>query len=210
MLSRVVPRDLPTISAFVGSVFAKHEPMCRVMNVTPEEIRRSFGWIIGACCDSGFSSIVRNGEDIYSVSLALPYSTYESLPDPTVTYDTIVPIAGILSAMDEHRDFGDFGDLGNIGERSLVSSDVLYHFMCGTNPYFTNRGYGSSTIRATLDYAKQKGTRVVVADATNFVSQYILENRFGYAPIHEELYANHAHFRSISCTKGVKRLVKHL
>jgi len=203
MLSRVVPRDLPTIAGFVSNVFAKHEPMCRVMNVTPAEIRRTFGWIIGACCDSGFSSVVRNGKDIYSVSLALPYSTYESLPDPTVTYDTIEPIAKILSAMDEHRDFGRFENLPD-------RSEVLYHFMCGTNPYFTNRGYGSSTIRATLDYAKQKGSRVVVADATNFVSQYILENRFGYLPIHEEPYANHPHFRSISCTKGVKRLVKHL
>lgn len=164
MIRRIVRSyDVNDITKFVAKVFAKNEPMCKVLNVNEKDIENTFGHLINECCVSNLSTLWRNNsinDSIIATSLVLPYYKYKNY-DIINNSETLTPIIRVLN------EIGDIPD-------GLINNSV-YYFMHGTDESFANNGYLKKGVLSTIENSEKNLYDFIIADATNVVSQHVLK-----------------------------------
>lgn len=197
-MMKVVPKDYEDVCKFVGRIFANHEPMCKACNVSADDIVATFQKVIEACCSSNMSSIAKDATGaIISVCLALPFSTYKEIKC-VQSDESIEPILDILD------------DLDLTGQLREIQKNVGYIFMIGTDPAHLNKGHTRALVHETLANMVVQLYTYAAADATNFISQHILINRFDFTVHKSILYAQYDAFKKIEDSNYLVRVVKYL
>jgi hypothetical protein len=104
MLRAIKAEDLDRVCQFTAQIFCSYEPMCIALKPTVPQFVQQFTPILAACCASGLSFMIETAagdEDddisssILSVSLALPFSTYN-----TVELTDLPVFAPVLAVFD--------------------------------------------------------------------------------------------------------------
>lgn len=204
MLKALRAWDSPRVIQLITPVFVENEPMCKALGITVHDFKDTFKDVIEECCDSGLSTAIIVDNEPVSVSLAIPYKKYVSMPISCVNRSKLFPLLNILEKMEHQHPVHE------------ISESTLYHFIVGTDANHMNRGYAHRAIKGTIDMAKHRGFTHIIADATNIVSQHVLEKGFNYKPVGEIYYATFEHdnqpvFQSITPhTKSIVRMMKDL
>lgn len=195
MLVRSVrPSDFSNICKFVASTSANQEPTCRALKITEDDINYTFNEVVSKCCTQTLSSLIEHDNKVVSVSLLLPYKTYN---ETQITHLPlcIQPLVNILSILSNtHIPV-------NINEEQTV-----YHFIVGTDIKHANKGYSRQVIKHSYANAINSKYNYVIADATNIVSQKILSKYFNYQEHTKLSYREFECFKNITCTQYVKRM----
>jgi hypothetical protein len=198
MLRVVTPQDKDQVLELATKTFSQHEPMTKAGGKSYPEMLQLFGPITDACCNSGMSFAVEQRNDtgastIVSVSMALPFSTYNEVQWPDVPR----PARVILDTLP---------DLTAAQEASGV-----YLFLWATHGDHMGRGYSKLTVAASLEAARQAGYVTAVVDATNVVSQHIAMSHFGFKPMDPKArYKDHKLYKGVQCSEYIVRAVKDL
>ena len=185
-LRKIIDADHPEVSTFVSDVFSKHEPMCKVLKLSAEEISESLVNVIYSCCRSGLSCAFTVDHKIVAVALALKYDVYKQC-----AIFGLKPIATILKDAD-----------------ILAESSDVYLFMIASR--IMNRGYARQVLDETIELCKRSGYSSMSADATNIVSQYIFTHHFRFINQGIVYFKDYDSFKNIIDTPGVMRVYKTL
>lgn len=197
MLRIITPQDKDQVLQFAAKLFAEHEPMTRATGKSVSDMVELFGPITAACCCSGMSFMVEQQETgtnpILSLSLALPYASYNAVQWPDVPR----PAQVILKTLP---------DLS--AEQEAVS---VYMFLWGTHSNHMGKGYIKTVVEASMQAATQAGFKSVVVDVTNVVSQHLAMSHFGFQPLEPKArYHDHETFKVVECSEYIIRAMKDL
>lgn len=198
LLRKVVITDYPKICDLVITSFLKYEPMCNVLKIKEEDFIYSFQNLIKACCSHDFSSVIEDTENakLIATSLACPYNVYENIKIPEDNSDEINKILLILDLCDKNNN-------------SIYDKErTIYHFIVGTNPDYINNGLSRKVINETIKFCKNSNYNFIIADATNIVSQHILQKHFDYKQVSRIKYSDHECFKNIKDTEYIVRMIK--
>lgn len=195
MLVRSVrPSDFSNICKFVAITFANHEPMCHALKITEDDIIDTFNEVLNECCNQKLSSLIEHDNKVVSVSLLLPYKTYNEIQITHLPL-SIEPLVNILNILSNTH------IPANIDEEK-----TLYHFIVGTDIKHANKGYSRQVINHSYGNAINNKYNHVIADATNIVSQKILSKYFNFQEHTKSSYHDFECFKNITCTQYVKRM----
>jgi hypothetical protein len=204
MLKALRSWDTPRVIQLVAPIFVNHEPMSKTLGITTQDFKDTFQDLIAECCDSGLSTAIIIDNEPVSVSLAIAYDKYVTIPVNCKNTPIISPLLNILDEMDHQHPV------------HQNHESTLYHFIAGTDAKHMNKGYAQRAIKGTIDMARHRGYTRIIADATNIVSQNLLMKSFQYKPMGEICYASFKHgdehvFRVITPhTNSIIRMVKDL
>lgn len=101
MLRAIRAEDVDRVCQFTAQIFCSYEPMCIALKPTVPQFVQQFDPILEACCASGLSFMIETavedeeGSNILSVSLALPFATYN-----TVQLTDLPVFAPVLAVFD--------------------------------------------------------------------------------------------------------------
>jgi hypothetical protein len=186
--------DFNNVCKFVANTFASHEPMCRALKINEDDIMNTFDEIIYKCCTQKVSSLIEHDNKIASVSLLLPYKTYNET-QVLQTPESIQPIINMLNKISST----------NVPSH-IDENTTLYHFIVGTDVAYANQGYSRQVIKHSYNNAIKNKYNYVIADATNKVSQNILSKYFNFHEHAKMDYRDFECFTDIKCTQYVKRM----
>ena len=174
--------------------FLKYEPMCNVLKLKEDDFIHSFQNLIKTCCSHEFSAVVEEDNKLIAASLACPYNVYENIEMPA---ENSVEINKILFMLD------------TLNKKSLNNNDsTIYHFIVGTDPNYINNGLSRKVINETIKLSKNANYKYIVADATNIISQHVLQKHFDYKPVSRIKYDDYEFFKNINGTECIIRMVK--
>lgn len=196
LLRKTVISDFPKICDLVVKSFLKHEPMCNVLKIQDYDFIYSFENLLKECCQSGLSSvIVENNNNLIATSLACTYNSYEKIKIPELKSSEINKIISILDDLNSKK----------INDKDMS----VYHFIVGTDPNYINRGLSKLVINETIKLSSINGNyKYIIADATNIVSQHILQNHYSYKPYTHIKYSDYDYFKEITDTEYIIRMIK--
>lgn len=110
MLRAIRAEDVDRVCQFTAQIFCSYEPMCIALKPTVPEFVQQFTPILEACCASGLSFMIETaGEDeeggsststrgsILSVSLALPFATYNAVQ--LTDLPVFAPVLAVFDAL---------------------------------------------------------------------------------------------------------------
>jgi len=197
MLRIIRPEDKDQVVQFAAKLFAEHEPMTRATGKSVSDMVELFGPITAACCCSGMSFMLEQQETgtntILSLSLALPYASYNAVQWPDVPR----PAQVILKTLPNL-----------LAEQEAVS---VYMFLWGTHSNHMGKGFIKTVVEASLQAARQVGFSSVVVDVTNVVSQHLAMSHFGFQPLEPKArYHDHETFKVVECSEYIIRAMKDL
>jgi hypothetical protein len=170
MLRAITAGDIDKVCLFTAQVFCSHEPMCKALRAEVPDFVQQFRPLLAACCTSGLSFLLEDEQttddnSIISISLAIPFEQYNTLQWPGT------PTFGPMSAI--------FEDLAHPLESH---PGAVLSFVWATHSSHMNKGYTKRVVESTTQAAVQAGCSCLVADATNIVSQHLLQH-FGFQPL---------------------------
>jgi len=161
-------KDLPNVVDCVTKVFLYDEPMTKNLHISLKEFRHFVNIICKRCTQDGLSYVCKNGRKVVGFCLNKDLIQENSEEFNSIT-KKMNPILGLL------------GELDNSYLRfKLKSPGKFFHlFMAGSFREYRNKGIVSEMIVRSLNVAKKKKYKFVVAEATNIKSQSLLK-KFGF------------------------------
>lgn len=196
LLRKVIIQDFPKICNLVTNSFLKYEPMCNILKIKEEDFIHSFQDLIKACCSHDFSSVVEVDDKLIAASLACPYNIYENIEMPEKNSAEINKILFMLDLLNKNP-------LNN-------KDSTIYHFIVGTDPSYTSYGLSKKVINETIKLSQDANYKYIVADATNIISQHVLQNHFDFKPVSRIKYNNYEFFKNIIDTEYIIRMIKYI
>ena len=196
MLRVVKPEDKDRVSLFSATLFVSHEPMFKALNVPVNDMQLLLSPVLDACCSSGLSFMLEQEGGIVSLSLALPYTQYQTLQWPQVA--SARPAAMILNTLPPLPAGQD-------------PANAVYMFLWGTSSTHMGKGCIRTAVEASMQAARRAGCSCLVADVTNVVSQHLAMSHLGFQPLEPRAcYHDHESLKGVQGTEYAIRAVKYL
>ena len=194
LLRKVIYSDYQRICNLVTKSFLKYEPMCNVLKLHEKDFLHSFQNLIKVCCLHEFSAVIEEDNKLIAASLACPYNVYENIEMPE---ENSIEINKILFMLD------------TLNKKPLSNKDSsIYHFIVGTDPNYINNGLSRKVINETIKLSQNANYKYIVADATNIISQHVLQKHFDYKPVSCIKYNDYEFFKNIGDTEYIIRMIK--
>lgn len=163
--------NLKQTVACISEVFPGGEPMTKALGITPDEFYPFAEIYCKKAINDGLSIIAKDKASRKVIGFMI---SEDFVSEPAEEIKTINakfhPILALLDSLDE------------IYKKShkVEKGQIFRLFMGGVNEHYKRRNVGMTLTEESLKLAKTKNFSGAIGEATGFVSQHILRDKFGF------------------------------